>query len=50
MIGNFSSAGLRQWEVKKFKGETRYRLTEVAGETVLEAESAGTASGLYKKQ
>jgi hypothetical protein len=50
MIGDFSLAGLKQWEVKKFKGETRYRLTEMAGETVLEAESAGTASGLYKKQ
>jgi hypothetical protein len=50
MIGDFSSTGLGQWEVKKFKGETRYRLTAMAGETVLEAESAGTASGLYRKQ
>jgi hypothetical protein len=50
VIGAFSSGSLRQWEVKKFKGETDYRLVELADKTVLRAESAGTASGLYKKQ
>jgi hypothetical protein len=50
VIGAFSAATLAGWESKKFKGETRYQLTDLAGEKVLKAESAGTASGLFKKQ
>jgi len=50
MVGSFSSGTLAGWESKEFKGETRYRLTDLAGETVLKAESNGTASGLVKKQ
>lgn len=50
VVGAFSSGALKQWEIKKFKGETVYRLIQLSGETVLKAESAGTASGIYKKQ
>lgn len=50
MVGSFSTGTLAAWESKKFKGETRYRLTDLAGDMVLKAESSGTASGLVKKQ
>ncbi|MGR8980911.1 MAG: DUF3047 domain-containing protein [Gammaproteobacteria bacterium] len=50
MVGAFSSGTLSHWESKAFKGETCYRLIDLAGEKVLKAESNGTASGLVKKQ
>lgn len=50
MIGQFSSGSLDQWESKDFKGKTHYQLTDLAGTTVLKAESNGSASGLFKEQ
>ena len=50
MIGSFSSGSLGNWESRKFKGQTHYQLTDLAGAKVLKAESANSASGLYKKQ
>jgi hypothetical protein len=50
MIGLFSSGTLDQWESKEFKGRTHYQLTDLAGITVLKAESDGSASGLFKEQ
>jgi len=48
-VGRFAEEGLEGWEVKEFKGLTRYRLVEVEGRQVLLAESDGSASGLVKK-
>jgi hypothetical protein len=49
-IGAFSSGEFDHWEAKEFKGLTRYELVGLAGTTVLKAESADSASGLYKEQ
>ena len=35
------------WEIEEFEGETRYRVVELDGRRVLEADSAATASSLY---
>ncbi len=48
-IGSFASAGLRDWEVKKFKGATEYTVVEDHGTTVVKAVSHASASGLIKK-
>lgn len=48
-VGEFSQGRLEGWETKVFHGETRYKLTELDGNTVLRAESHGTASGLVRK-
>lgn len=50
VIGQFSSGTLDQWESKEFKGRTHYQLTDLAGTTVLKAQSNGSASGLFKEQ
>jgi hypothetical protein len=50
IIGHFSSGSLEHWEAKKFKGQTKYQLVELAGSGVLRADSADSASGLFKKQ
>ncbi|MDD5581208.1 MAG: DUF3047 domain-containing protein [Methylobacter sp.] len=50
IIGDFSSGSLDQWESKEFKGRTQYELTNLAGVRVLKAESADSASGLFKEQ
>ncbi|MGR9000059.1 MAG: DUF3047 domain-containing protein [Gammaproteobacteria bacterium] len=50
MIGFFSSGSLAHWEPKKFKGQTKYQLVDLAGTRVLKAESADSASGLIKEQ
>jgi hypothetical protein len=50
IIGNFSSGSINEWESKAFKDETKYQLTQLDGTTVLKAESAQSASGLFKKQ
>ena len=47
MIGQFSSGTLDQWKSKAFKGRTHYQLTDLAGTTVLKAESNGSASGQW---
>jgi len=38
------------WDTHQFVGETRYRLVELEGITVLQADSRQSASGLIKKQ
>lgn len=48
-VGRFAEEGLAGWEVKEFKGLTRYRLVEEEGRRVLLAEADGSASGLVKK-
>jgi hypothetical protein len=48
-VGRFAEEGLEGWEVKEFKGLTRYRLVEEEGRQVLLAEADGSASGLVKK-
>ena len=50
MIGSFSSGSLDHWESKEFKGQTNYQLVDLAGTRVLKAESASSASGLFKEQ
>ena len=50
MIGSFSSGSLDNWEAKEFKGQTSYKLVDLAGTKVLKAESAGSASGLFNEQ
>ena len=50
MIGSFSSGSLDHWESKEFKGQTKYQLIDFAGARVLKAESANSASGLFKEQ
>ena len=35
------------WEIEEFEGETRYRVAEIDGLRVLEADSVATASSLY---
>jgi hypothetical protein len=48
-IGRFSAGDLSGWEEKAFKGKTEYRIVPDGGRTVLEAQSRGTASGLFRK-
>jgi hypothetical protein len=48
-VGSFADLGLDGWTVKKFKGETKYRIVEDNGQKVLQASSHGTASGLVYK-
>ena len=37
----------RGWEIEEFEGQTRYRVVELDGRRVLEADSVATASSLY---
>jgi hypothetical protein len=50
MIGSFSSGSLDHWESKEFKGQTKYHTSILQGTRVLKAESADSASGLFKEQ
>jgi len=49
-LGEFSRSHLDGWEHKSFKGETRYQLQILDGVMVLQADSQGAASGLFKEQ
>ena len=42
-----SSGESGDWEIEEFEGETHYRVVEIDGRRVLEADSASTASSLY---
>ena len=42
-----SPGGIEGWEVEEFEGETRYRVVELDGRRVLQADSASSASSLY---
>ena len=46
-IGRFSSSDLSGWEEKSFVGNTQYSLSQDEGKTVLKAQTAGTASGMF---
>ena len=46
-LGRFSSGDTEGWQVRKFKGETRYRIVELDGRRVLEGDSVSSASSLY---
>jgi hypothetical protein len=50
IIGSFSSGSLDHWESKEFKGQTNYQLVDLAGTRVLKADSASSASGLFREQ
>ncbi len=45
-ISRFATDGIKTWENKSFKGETKYEIREQK----LWAQAQGTASGLFKKQ
>lgn len=49
MVGHFSAGDLRAWQSKSFAGKTHYTLVEQHGRQVLQADSQGTASGLYRE-
>lgn len=48
-IGQFSNGNLQDWKNKSFAGETQYQLVQQDGRRVLQADSKGTASGLYRE-
>lgn len=50
IIGDFSAGSLDKWGSKEFKDRTGYELANLSGVTVLKAESADSASGLFKEQ
>ena len=45
-----SSGDRGGWKIEAFEGETRYRVVELDGRRVIEADSAATASSLYLEQ
>ena len=47
VVGRFASGDTDGWQVREFEGETRYRIVELDGRRVLEADSVSTASSLY---
>lgn len=47
VLGRFSAGDLADWQVRAFEGETRYRIVELDGSRVLEADSVASASSLY---
>lgn len=48
-IGNFSAGSLNGWESKSFVGQTEYNIEQKDGQSVLVANSYGSASGLGRK-
>ena len=48
-ITAFTDRSLDGWQEKEFKGRTGYQLVELDRQTVLEAVSQGSASGLFKE-
>ena len=46
-VGRFSAGDFAGWQVREFEGETRYRIVELDGSRVLEADSVSSASSLY---
>ncbi len=47
-ISSFREVGLADWKEKSFKGNTSYKVLELDGEHVLQANSKRSASGIYK--
>ena len=51
LVLEWPSSGERGgWKIEAFEGETRYRVVELDGRRVVEADSAATASSLYREQ
>ena len=51
LVLEWPSSGERGgWKIEAFEGETRYRVVELDGRRVVEADSAATASSLYLEQ
>lgn len=50
LLGNFSLNQLKDWQIKDFRGETRYRLRTENDKAVLLADSQDSGSGLFKEQ
>jgi len=48
-VAGFEQEDLSEWKVKEFEGQTDYRLVEMDGRTVLQAQAQGTASGLVRE-
>jgi hypothetical protein len=48
LISRFGEMGLADWKEKSFKGKTSYKVLELDGEQVLQADSQRSASGIYK--
>jgi len=48
LVGRFSENNLEGWQQKKFVKQTSYRLAEQGNQTVLQAKSSASASGLFK--
>ncbi len=48
-LGRFSSGDLSNWEEKSFVENTLYKLIQDNSQTVLKAQTSGTASGLFHK-
>ncbi len=46
---DFSQTVLHDWQARRFKGETRYRLIQDASESCIRANSDASASGLYRR-
>lgn len=49
-IPRFSVTGLQGWTEKTFEGNTDYRTADAAGTTIVSADCADSASGLYFEQ
>ena len=45
--GRFSAGDIAGWKMRVFEGETRYRIVELDGRRVLEADSVSSASSFY---
>ncbi|MDM3872648.1 DUF3047 domain-containing protein [Porticoccus sp. W117] len=48
-ISDFASGDLQHWQKQSFKGETDYRVVQLDGVPVLQADTRGTASALYRE-
>lgn len=48
-IGRFSQSDIKDWQVKRFKGETVYTIVSLEGKQVLKAESDKSAAAFYKE-
>ena len=48
-IARFSQGDLVGWQERSFRGRTDYRLVQMEGDTVLQARSDASASGLYRQ-
>ncbi len=50
LIGAFSEGTIENWQHKEFKGKTHYKIIQLDGNKVLQADSKASASGLFKEQ